>query len=141
MKVKDEDSEVPEVQQVLVAEDQVLATGVQQVVAAQDQQPDNVGDAEEQFLEILEQFLIAEGGSSIDDDHEAVDKGTESANPEKPHTSSSDFCGQKDLKTRPAVTQPSGKCDPESELPCLCPRRTFVDLPEEMPMASNRKAL
>ena len=48
------------------------------------------------------------------------------------------------MKTRPAVRQPKGECDPESELPCSCPRRTFVDPPEEMPMAatdSNRKAL
>ena len=40
--------------------------------------------------------------------------------------------------------QPVGECDPASELPCSCPRRTFVDPPEEMPMAataSNRKDL
>ena len=36
----------------------------------QDHHPDNVGDAEDQFLEILEQFVIAEGGSSIDDPDE-----------------------------------------------------------------------
>ena len=43
-----------------------------------------------------------------------------------------------------AVRQPKGECDPESELPCSCPRRAFVDPPEKLPMPatdSNRKAL
>ena len=47
-------------------------------------------------------------------------------------------------KTSPAVRQPMGEYDPESELPCSCSRRTFVDPPEEMPMAttaSDKKAL
>ena len=60
------------------------------------------------------------------------------------HSSSSDNCLSKDLKIRPAVRQPKGECDPENDLPCSCPRRTFVDPPEEMPLAaedSNRKAL
>ena len=42
------------------------------------------------------------------------------------------------------VRQPVGECDPESELQFSCPRRTFVDPPEEIPMAAtanNRKAL
>jgi hypothetical protein len=42
------------------------------------------------------------------------------------------------------VRQPKVECDPESELPYPCPRRAFVDPPEEMPMTatdSNRKAL
>ena len=45
---------------------------------------------------------------------------------------------------KPVVRQPKGECDPESELPCSCPRRDFVDPPEELPMPatdSNRKAL
>ena len=45
---------------------------------------------------------------------------------------------------KPVVRQPKGECDPESELPCSCPRRDFVDPPEELSMSatdSNRKAL
>ena len=40
--------------------------------------------------------------------------------------------------------QPVGECDPESILPCQCPRRTFADPPEELPMdatADNREKL
>jgi hypothetical protein len=65
-------------------------------------------------------------------------------NSEELHTPSSDYCLNMDVKIRPAVRQPKGECDPENELPYSCPRRTFVDPPEEMPMAntdSNRKAL
>ena len=49
---------------------------------------------------------------------------------------------QPEAKT--AVRQPPGECDPESDLPCSCPRREFVDPPDKLPMpatASNRKAL
>jgi hypothetical protein len=45
---------------------------------------------------------------------------------------------------KPAVRQPKGACDPESELPCSGPRIAFADPPEEMPMAataSNMKVL
>jgi hypothetical protein len=63
-----------------------------------------------------------------------------------------DFCPMKPKKClrilrRPGSSmegQPVGECDPESELPCSSPWRTFVDPPEEMPMAamaSNMKAL
>jgi hypothetical protein len=37
-----------------------------------------------------------------------------------------------------------GKCDPESDLPCSCPRRVFVEPPDQLPVpatASNRKVL
>ena len=82
---------------------------------------------------------MAYENAAHDDDHKAVVEETETANDnhEELHTS-------QNVKTRPAVRQPKGECDPESELPCSCPRRTFVDPPEEMPMAamaSNRKAL
>ena len=44
---------------------------------------------------------------------------------------------------KPVIRQPKGECEPESDLPCSCPRRTFVDLKEVLPMPateSNRKA-
>ena len=43
-----------------------------------------------------------------------------------------------------AVRQPQGECDPESDLPCSCQRRVFVEPPEQVPVpatASNRKVL
>ena len=43
-----------------------------------------------------------------------------------------------------AVYQEEGKCDPDSELPCRCPRREFVDPPDELPYPpteENRKKL
>jgi hypothetical protein len=46
--------------------------------------------------------------------------------------------------TKAAVRQPKGECDPESDLPCSCPRRVFVEPPDKLPMpatASNRKVL
>jgi hypothetical protein len=46
--------------------------------------------------------------------------------------------------TSTSVRQPKGECDPESDLPCSCPRRRFVEPPEKLPMpatASNRKVL
>jgi hypothetical protein len=123
-------------------------------------------DTEDQFIESLEQFVIANEKAANGDDHEAVNKETESrkyifpghnaANAGKtgldgkvggtrsdpPEVVGKDNAG--DVKTRPAVRHPVGESDPESELPCSCPRRTFMDPPEEMPMAataSNRKAL
>ena len=42
------------------------------------------------------------------------------------------------------VRQPEGECDPDSDLPCSCPRRQFTDPPDTLPMpatASNREAL
>ena len=46
---------------------------------------------------------------------------------------------QKDL-----ARQPEGECDPESNIPCSCPRRQFTDPPDRLPFLptkSNRKAL
>ena len=46
--------------------------------------------------------------------------------------------------TSASLRQPNGECDPESNLPCSCPRRRFVEPPEEMPMpatTSNRIGL
>ena len=43
-----------------------------------------------------------------------------------------------------AVRQPKGECDRESDLPCSCPRRVFVEPPDQLPMpatASNRKVM
>jgi hypothetical protein len=34
--------------------------------------------------------------------------------------------------------QPPGKCDPESDVPCSCPRRRFVDPPDQIPMPATR---
>ena len=33
--------------------------------------------------------------------------------------------------------QPLGQCDPESSLPCSCPRRCFMDPPESLPMPAT----
>jgi hypothetical protein len=102
---------------------------------------------------------MANEKAANDDDHEAVDKETESrkdifpghntANAGKtdldgkvggtrtdpPEVVGEDNAG--DVKTRAAVRQPVGECDPESELPCSCPRRTFMDPSEEMPMVAK----
>ena len=43
-----------------------------------------------------------------------------------------------------AVYQEEGECDPDSKLPCRCPRREFVDQPGELPCLpteENRKKL
>ena len=43
-----------------------------------------------------------------------------------------------------AVRQPPGECDPDSPLPCSCPRRQFDNPPDSLPMpatASNREEL
>ena len=37
-----------------------------------------------------------------------------------------------------AVRQPPGECDPESDLPCSCPRRSFADPPDQLPMPTTK---
>ena len=42
------------------------------------------------------------------------------------------------------IFQPQGQCDPQSHLPCQCPMRTVVEVPEKLPMAAvpeNREKL
>jgi hypothetical protein len=51
---------------------------------------------------------------------------------------------KKEDVAKTAVRQPKGECDPESNLPCSCSRRRFVEHPDKLPMpatASNRKVL
>jgi hypothetical protein len=51
---------------------------------------------------------------------------------------------KKEEVTTAAVRQPKGECYPESDLPCSCPRRVFVEPPDQLPMpstASNRKMM
>jgi hypothetical protein len=51
---------------------------------------------------------------------------------------------KKEDVSKAAVRQPKDECDPESDLPCSCPRRVFVEPPDQLPMpatASNRKVL
>jgi hypothetical protein len=44
--------------------------------------------------------------------------------------------------TQPAIRQPPGECDPESDLPCAFPMRRFADPPDQMPATkSNIPAL
>ena len=38
----------------------------------------------------------------------------------------------------PTIRQPPGKCDPESDLPCSCPRRRFADPPDQLLMQATR---
>ena len=38
------------------------------------------------------------------------------------------------IKSPVKARQPEGECDPESPLPCQCPRRCFTDPPESIPM-------
>ena len=50
------------------------------------------------------------------------------------------------VESKPAtqLRQPEGECDPESDIPCSCPRRGFSDPPTDLPMPatkSNRKEL
>ena len=55
-----------------------------------------------------------------------------------------DSIGDKTQTKNPAIRQPEGECDPESEIPCSCPRRRFIDAPSTLPMPaveSNREAL
>ena len=40
---------------------------------------------------------------------------------------------EKKTVTKAAVRQPKGECDPESDLPCSCPRRVFVEPPTSCP--------
>ena len=37
----------------------------------------------------------------------------------------------------PAILQPPGERDPESDLPCSCPRRRFADPPDQLPMPAT----
>ena len=37
-----------------------------------------------------------------------------------------------------AVRQPQGQCDPESPLPCSCPRRNFTDPQDYIPMPATK---
>ena len=42
------------------------------------------------------------------------------------------------------VFQPPGQCDPQSNLPCRCPLKTNVEVPDRLPVAAvpeNRKKL
>jgi hypothetical protein len=51
---------------------------------------------------------------------------------------------KKNNVTKAAVRQPMGECDSESDLPCSCQRRVFVEPPDQLPVpatASNRKVL
>jgi hypothetical protein len=51
---------------------------------------------------------------------------------------------KKNNVTKAAVRQPKGECDPESDLPCSCQRRVFMEPPDQLPVpatASNRKVL
>jgi hypothetical protein len=51
---------------------------------------------------------------------------------------------KKEDVAKAAVRQPKGECDTESDLPCSCPRRVFVEPPDQLPMnatAGNRKVM
>jgi hypothetical protein len=51
---------------------------------------------------------------------------------------------KKEEVPKAAVRQRKVECDPESDLPCSCQRRVFVEPPDQLPMpatASNRKVL
>ena len=37
-----------------------------------------------------------------------------------------------------AVRPPPGECDPESDLPCSCPRRSFAEPQDKLPRATSR---
>ena len=53
-------------------------------------------------------------------------------------------CQVRQLASSASTRQPKGQCDPESDLPCSCPRRTFTDPPDKLPMPatdSNKKAM
>ena len=68
-------------------------------------------------------------GEELDED-KSDDKGAEDVGgnevPTSVHTSQA------------AVRQPPGECDPESDLPCSCPRRSFADPPEQLPMPETK---
>ena len=38
----------------------------------------------------------------------------------------------------PPAHQPPGVCDPESDVPCSCPRRIFIDRADQLPMPATR---
>ena len=40
-------------------------------------------------------------------------------------------------EANPPLRQPPGECDPESDIPCSCPRRTFSDPPTHLPMPAT----
>jgi hypothetical protein len=85
---------------------------------------------------------IPEAVATIDDKPKHVNPGTNAAVAGK--TSSAGKVGwtrsdppevvveifkKKDV-TKSAVRQSNGECDQESDLPCSCPRRVFVELPD-----------
>ena len=37
-----------------------------------------------------------------------------------------------------AIRQPTGECDPESDLPSSCPRRSFAEPPDQLPMLATK---
>ena len=41
-------------------------------------------------------------------------------------------------KIQTAIRQPPGECDPESDLPCSCPRRSFAEPPDQLTMPATR---
>ena len=44
-----------------------------------------------------------------------------------------------DVQTiRTAIRQPPGECDPESDLPCSCPRRSFAEPRDQLTMPATR---
>merc|ERR1711867_56287 len=48
------------------------------------------------------------------------------------------------VSSGPVVYQEVGECDPDSELPCRCPRRQYIDPPDKIPYApvpENRQKL
>ena len=40
---------------------------------------------------------------------------------------------------RTAIRQPPGECDPESDLPCSYPRRSFAEPPDQLTMPAKKK--
>jgi hypothetical protein len=94
--------------------------------------------------------------TTIDDKPKHVNPGTIAANAletssagkvggirsDPPEVAWEDF-KKKDVN-KSAIRQPKGECDAESDLPCSCPRRVFVDPPDQLlmrAMARNRKLL
>ena len=46
-------------------------------------------------------------------------------------------CGNEDeAAVKKDMFQPPGQCDPQSHIPCQCPLRTFVDVPDQLPFAA-----
>ena len=84
----------------------------------------------------------------IDDNFPEVGKYLDVAKVKKveyPDPSTPDTTGSEESSSiEPPLRQPVGECDPESDIPCSCPRRTFADPPTCLPMPAtknNRKAL